>query len=273
MSTEEQPTSGSVPNAYGNALAWKWTRQMPTYVRRSGLPTLLYALRAMANPAGELRFNKDRKPIRITDIAKAACCREKDCRRYLEAAIRAGVVRTVGERKRGVPTLYVITPVPYPDWQAAEDYLKSTARDNSKRPAKWTQDPDTGSSGHSGPNHIGPLRPELTGGTPNEVRATPARTSSGHSGPTGSGHSGPNNPGDSQGTPHEVAEVSFKPQLVGGPANDIDHHDTTPPPAPDPDNPDTWHTCLTCRRPLFPDPRRPGRTKHTHCETRERTPA
>lgn len=101
MTTEEPTaTSGSVPNAFGNALAWRWSRQMPTALRR-GFLTLLYALRAMANAAGELRFSGDRQPIRIQDIAKAAGASEKDARRYLDAAIHAGVVVVKGERKRG----------------------------------------------------------------------------------------------------------------------------------------------------------------------------
>jgi len=270
LSIEEQaPASGSVPNAYGNALAWKWTRQMTPYVRRSGLPTLLYALRAMANPAGELAF-QDRKAIRIQDIAVAACCREKDARRYLEAAIRAGVVQTLGERKRGKATRYVIVMHPFPDWQAAEDYLKSTARDNTKRPPKWVEEPgDTGEgSGHSGPNNNGPLRPELTGGTANGVRATPARMSSGHSGPTGSGHSGPNNPGGYPWGSQDGAEVSFKPQVVGPPGDQAEshepHHDDAT--APDPDAPDTWRICPGCNRRIMPSPWDPHRTVHTRCE-------
>ena len=231
MSTEEQgPTSGSVPNAFGNALSWKWTRNMSTYLRRSGLPLLLCQLRNFANASGEVAFSGDRKPIRITDIAAASCCREKDARRYLEAAIRAGVVRVLGERKRGSATRYVIVPHPFPDWQAAEDYLKSTARDNSKRPPKWTQDQETPaeSSGHSGPNQNGPLRPELPGESANEVRATPARMGSGHSGPTGSGHSGPNNPGGFPWGSQDGAEVSFKPQVDGPTGDQSESHEQHP---------------------------------------------
>lgn len=154
MSTEEQATapSGSVPLAYGNALAWKWSREMPTPLRR-GFLTLLYALRAMANASGELRFHSDRQPIRIQDIARAAGASEKDARRYLDAAIRAGVVVVKGERKRGKPTLYVILPTPWPDWKAAEDHLKSTARKPGKRPAPWSK--EAGSSGHRDPNNPG----------------------------------------------------------------------------------------------------------------------
>lgn len=263
MSTEEQDsrTSGSVPNAFGNALSWKWTRQMSAYLRRSGLPLLLCQLRNFASASGEVAFSGDRKPIRITDIAAASCCREKDARRYLEAAIRAGVVQTLGERKRGKATRYVIVVHPFPNWQAAEDYLKSTARDNSKRPPKWSEEPEGPgeSSGHSGPNQNGPLRPELTDGTENEVRATPAPMGSGHSGPTGSGHSGPNNPGGFPRSSHDGAEVSFKPQLVGPPEDQIDHQESH-------DDHAAWTRCTACSRPIIPDPKRPGRTLHARCE-------
>jgi hypothetical protein len=253
---------------------------MSPYLRRTGLVLLLCQLRNFATASGEVAFNSDRKPIRITDIATAACCREKDARRYLEAAIRAGVVRVLGERKRGKATRYAIVPHPFPDWQAAEDYLKSTARDNSRRPPKWSEDVEAPaeSSGHSGPNQNGPLRPELTDGTANEVRATPARWSSGHSGPTGSGHSGPNNPGGYPGSSHDGAEVVHQPQVVGAPEDQIDshehHHDT--PSAPDPTDPDTWRICPGCNRRIMPDPQRPDRTVHARCEphlTAERAPA
>jgi hypothetical protein len=267
LSTEEQgPATGSVPNAFGNALAWKWTRAMPAYVRRSGLPTLLYALRAMANAAGELRFNGDRKPIRIQDIAKAACCDEKDARRYMDAAIRAGVVTIRGERKRGTATLYVILPHPFPDWPAAEDYLKSTARKPGKRPAAW-QEPEE-SSGDRARNQFGGPRPELTAGTADEVPGTAPRWSSGDRAPNGSGDRAPNNPGVTHDSSHERAGVGFQPQVVGAPHDEIDHqethHDDTTPS--DPDDPSTWPICPACHRRVMPDPRRPGRTVHARCE-------
>lgn len=271
MSSDEQaPASGSVPNAVGNALTWRWPREMSPYLRRTGLVLLLCQLRNFATASGEVAFNSDRKPIRITDIAIAACCREKDARRYLEAAIRAGVVRVIGERKRGKATRYAIVPNPFPDWQAAEDYLKSTARDNSKRPPKWSEDPnDTDqSSGHSGPNQYGPLRPDVTDGTQNEVRATPARMGSGHSGPTGSGHSGPNNPGGFPWGSQDGAEVGFQPQVVGGSGDQDEPHE--PPPdnqaPPDPGDHTTWPICPVCNRRIIPTPQRPDRTVHPRCE-------
>lgn len=265
MSTDEQETRapGSVPVAYGNALSWKWTRQMSAYLRRSGLPLLLCQLRNFANASGEVAFSGDRKPIRITDIAVASCCREKDARRYLEAAIRAGVVRVLGERKRGKATRYALVVSPFPDWQAAEDYLRGTGRTPGKDSAPWSDDDE--SSGHRGPNHNGPPRPELTDGTDEEVRATAARMSSGHRGPTGSGHRGPNNPGGFPGITQERAEVGFQPQVVGAPERRIEIQE-------DPDDHTTWHHCAVCERPILPDPRRPGRTVHARCEHRaERT--
>ncbi|WP_432184882.1 hypothetical protein [Streptomyces tendae] len=263
MSSDDQaPASGSVPNAFGNALAWKWTRQMPTSIRRTGLPTLLYALRAMANPAGELRF-ADRKPIRIQDIAKAACADEKDARRYVDAAIRAGVVTIRGQRKRGVPTLYVLLVHPFPDWTAAADYLKSTARKPGKRPAAWSE--DTESSGDRDRNQFGGQRPELTDGTADEVRGTAPRWSSGDRAPNSSGDRAPNNPGDSQVPTHDAAEVSFRPQLVGPPAEEHESHEHHQQ-QPDLGNPETWRICPGCRRRIMPDPQRPDRTVHARCE-------
>ncbi|MGW4043013.1 hypothetical protein [Streptomyces sp. NPDC004721] len=260
MSTEEQASasSGGVPNAFGNALSWKWTRHMSTYLRRSGLPLLLCQLRNLASASGEVAFSSDRKPIRIQDIAKAACANEKDTRRYLEAAIRAGVVRVLGERKRGAATRYVIVPHPFPDWQAAEDYLKSTARKPGKRPAVWSE--DTESSGDRDPNQNGSPRPELTDGTAEEVRVTATRMSSGHRDPNGSGHRDPNNPGGFPGSSHDGAEVSFKPQVVGRSGDQAESHE------PDPNDHTTWHQCPVCHRRIMPDPRRPDRTVHTRCE-------
>jgi hypothetical protein len=238
---------------------------MPTALRR-GFLTLLYALRAMANASGELAFHGDRRPIRIQDIAKAAGASEKDARRYLDAAIRAGVVVVKGERKRGKPTLYVIVPQPFPDWPAAEEYLKSTARKPGKRPAPWAAEDE--SSGDRDPNQFGGPRPELTDGTADEVRVTATRMGSGHRDPNGSGHRDPNNPGFPHDSSQDGAEVGFQPQLVGAPDDEIDHqehHDDTTP-QPDPDDYETWRRCTACNRPILPDPQRPGRTVHARCE-------
>ncbi|MFF9910648.1 hypothetical protein [Streptomyces sp. NPDC013457] len=263
MSTDEQAAraSGSVPNAYGNALAWRWSREMPTALRR-GFLTLLYALRAMANASGEIRFPDG--PIRIQDIAKAAGASEKDARRYLNAAIAAGVVFVKGEQRRGKPTLYVLMNDPSPDWGAAESSLKSSRRPAGKTPAPWQEPAE--SSGPRDPNQFGGPRPELEGSEPGEVRVPATRMGSGPRDPIGSGPRDPNNPGSTQESSHDGAGVVFKPQVVGASGTQqIDgdqeqDHDHTPPLG--------FLRCTRCHERLVPDPRRPGRTTHTHCTAR-----
>lgn len=258
MSVDEQDDrkAGAVPNSFGNALAWRWTRQMPRGLK-GGFLTMLYALRAMAAPSGELRF-ADGKPIRIQDIAKAAGCREHDARRYLDAGIRAGVVLVDGERRRGRPTRYAIPGIvpPCPDWKAADDYLKATARRRAQNDGPEESSGHSGtksdapSSGHRGTNQFGPQRHELEAANEEAVRSTEARMSSGHSGPTGSDHRGPNNPGSSHGVSHDGADVVPQPQVVGGssaqsdqPSNQDDDHDDQP-----------FGRCEVCAKPLV----RPG---------------
>ncbi|MFD3978347.1 hypothetical protein ACFWR6_07140 [Streptomyces griseus] len=251
MSYEQQEDPGRKPGCppheFGNALAWKWTREMPPSLK-SGFLTMLYALRAMSSASGHLRFSGDGKPIRIQDIAKAAGCREKDARRFLEAATLAGVVVTIGERRRGKPTLYALVLSPWPNWSAAADHLKSTARQRK------VEEPAEG-SGHSGPNstegesqegsgHSGPN----SNGDESEVnRATAARMGSGHGGPIGSGHSGPNNPGSTQGLPQEMADVVDQPQQRAGVRDEDefpeqpDEHDTAEQPDPESTDLDARH--------------------------------
>lgn len=227
---------------------------------KGGFLTMLYALRAMAAASGELRF-ADGKPIRIQDLAKAAGCREHDARRYLEAGIRAGVVLVDGERRRGRAARYSIIAgdvLRFPDWKAAEDYLKATARRRTPEGSSGhggTNSDDTG-SGHRGTNQIGPQRREL--GTVNEetVRSTEARMSSGHSGPTGSDHRGPNNPGSTQGVSHDGADVVPQPQVDAGSSAQNDH-------TPDQDDSKPFGRCEVCKLPLM----RPGKRCSAHRET------
>lgn len=263
MSTDEQATraSGSVPHAYGNALAWRWSREMPTALRR-GFLTLLYALRAMANADGQLRFHGDRKPIRIQDIAKAAGSSEKDARRFINAAMAAGVLAVQGERRRGIPTLYVLLLSPAPDWGAAEQSLKSSRRAPGKAPAPWHEAPE--SSGPRDPNQFGPSRPELTGGTADEVRAPATRMGSDPRDPNGSGPRDPNNPGSTHEVSQEAAEVVFQPQVVGasGP-QEIDSAQEQPRADPADEQSSDFARCARCHERMI---RRPGRDTHTHCE-------
>ncbi|MFE2712291.1 hypothetical protein ACFXKI_09940 [Streptomyces mirabilis] len=273
MSNEEQDSraSGSVPNAFGNAIAWKWSREMPPALKRSGLLTLLYALRSMANAGGELRFSGDRKPIRIQDIAKAAGADEKDARDRLEAAIRAGVVTVKGERRRGVRALYVVVLSPRPDWSAAASYLdgvkqlKEEAKQKraDRKAAPWAENAGEEFGGRSPeldePKFGGPP-PELTGGTENKVRGTAPRPSSGDRPPNGSGDRPPNNPGVSHEGSQDGAEGFFQPQVVGrSGTTEIDSQDK--PRDHDSELAD-FARCARCHQPMIA---RSGRTTHTHC--------
>ncbi|MGA5424557.1 hypothetical protein [Streptomyces lavendulocolor] len=258
MSTDEQATraSGSVPHAYGNAIAWRWSREMPTALRR-GFLTLLYALRAMANANGELRFPD--KPIRIQDIAKSAGASEKDARRYINAAIAAGVVAVKGEQRRGKPTLYVLVVERSPNWRAAVHYLEKTRRPAGKRPAPWQQPEE--SSGDRDPNQFGGPRPELTEDPAEEVRVTATRMGSGDRDPNGSGPRDPNNPGSTHGSSHDGAGAAPQPQVDRAPdlqkinsPQEQEHHDEPPPL--------DFILCASCHDPMVP---RPGRDRHTHC--------
>lgn len=256
---------GSVPNAFGNVLAWKWAPAMPLKVRRSIL-TLLYALRAMSNAAGELRFSGDRKPIRIQDIARAAGADEKDCRRYMRAAVAAGIVAVKGEQKRGKPTLYVLVLTPWPNWQAAEAVLNESRRKPGKQSAPWK---DTeGSSGDRDRNQFGGPRPELETRETEEVQGTAPPMSSGDRDPNGSGDRAPNNPGRAKELPQEPVEDSYPPQVDHGLGRKDDH------PAPGKDDHAArpaavvgeWIRCADCGERLIPLPGRP-RDRCRDCQT------
>jgi hypothetical protein len=226
---DEQDTraTGSVPNAFGNALAWRWSREMPRALK-PGLLTLLYVLRAMANASGELRFHGDRTPIRIQDIAKAAGADEKDTRERLEAARLAGVVTIIGERRRGRPVLYAILPAPRPDWAAAAAYLdgakqrredarqaRAARKGTERKAAPWAQDEAEEFGGRSpelpGAEFGGPP-PELAASTADRVRGTVPRPSSGDRPPTGSGDRPPTNPGSTHVSTQGMAGLGGQPQ-------------------------------------------------------------
>ncbi|MFR0351821.1 hypothetical protein [Streptomyces sediminimaris] len=269
MSTEEQatPASGSVPNAYGNALAWKWVPGMPAVLKRAHLHTLLYALRSMANASGELRFHGDRKPMRIKDIARAAGADEKDTRDRLEAAIRAGVV-VAGERRRGRSALYAIVLAPAPDWSAAVAYLEGVKgareearqkRDAGRKAAPWTEE-NGGRSPELETDENGGPPPEPTGGNENGERGTAPRMRTGDRPPNGSGDRPPNNPGGYPWGSQDGAEVSFKPQVVGRTGDQSESHE------PNPNDHTTWRICPGCDRRIMPDPQRPDRRVHARCE-------
>jgi hypothetical protein len=211
---------------------------------------------------------KDGKAIRIQDMAKAFGCREQDARRYLEAAIRAGLVHVDGERRRGVATVYMLNAViRYPDWKAAEDYLKGTARrpKEDEEPAGGSghsgTNSDGGSSGLCGPNQFGPQRHELGEAGEEAVRSTVDRPGSDHSGTNGSVHSGPNNPGVTHGVPHDMADVVTQPQPVAREDEQTDQSSQ-------PDEALPYGRCEGCRKPLT----LAGRTRCGGCRRLDAVP-
>ncbi|MFD4558999.1 hypothetical protein ACFWP5_32550 [Streptomyces sp. NPDC058469] len=268
MSTDEQaPASGSVPNAFGNALAWKWVPSMPSALKRAHVHTLLYALRSMASASGELRF-ADRKPMTIKAIARAAGADEKDARDRLEAAIRAGVVKVAGERRRGRTALYVIMPTPFPEWAAAVAYLEGVKqereearqrREAERKAAPWTEE-NGGRSPELEDGENGGPPPELPGPEQKSERGTAPRTRTGDRPPNGSGDRPPYTPGGYPWGSHDGAEFVSQPHLVDGSRDQTGAHE------PNPNDHTTWPICPVCDRRIMPDPRRPDRTVHARCE-------
>ncbi|XVV35037.1 hypothetical protein ACQPXT_13715 [Streptomyces sp. CA-100214] len=211
MSTEDQEQrTGGLAHAFGNAVAWKWVDEMPAYLK-TGFLAMLYSLRQHAAPSGEVRFNGgNHRPIKMDRLSRSAGCREQDGRRYVEAAIRAGVVALVGERKRGATPLFRVVVTPWPDWKAAEEYLRGTSRGAGRKFPKLEGEP--GTSDHGGSTRLEAEAPEEA----EEVRTTVARPTSDHRGSTTSDHRGPNKPCVFHAGYHDGAEVVPQPEVVGG---------------------------------------------------------
>lgn len=208
MQDEQPGQSGGVPHAYRNATFWKWAPAMPRPLRGAFL-TLLYALGTAANTQGKLRF-RDGAVIRIKDIAQATGSDEKDTRRYLNAAIAAGVVEVEGERGRGKRATYVIVISPSPDWTAAVASLElSRPKKAQKHSAPWqtekggpTPEPSTSQrTGDQPPNSAG----SRTGDQPPTENGGPT--------PVENGGWSPEQPRVTQVLPQEMAGV-------GGPLQD-----------------------------------------------------
>lgn len=265
MSDEGQPqgqASGSVPHAYRTKLFWHWAPAMPKGLT-SSFVAVLYALASASDPAGYVRF-RDGKAIRIKDIAAACKVDEKDARRYLRAAIAAGVVGVKGEQRRGRAALYVLVLLSDPDWGAAVDSLRSTRRKQGHA-APWMKDSENGGVSPElfGTRNGGPT-PELQQDPKREERGTHPRLSSGDTPPFGSGDTPPNIPGVIHGSSHDGAEVVVKAEVVGPSAvepisQNQEHPDIDPP---------DFRRCVLCHERLIPDPLRPGRTAHSHCARR-----
>lgn len=263
MSTDEQSghaAGGSVPHAFRNALFWRWVPDMPKGIPAS-LVTVLYALGAAADTAGRLRF-RDGKAIRIKDVAAAVKADEKDVRRYLTAAIAAGVVGIQGEARRGRATLYVLILSPRPDWTAAVTSLETTKRKPRKAPP-WVENggvsPEPENGGHA---------PELPADQPDEERGTRPPLSSGDTPPFGSGDTPPNNPGIAKELHQEMAGVGEQPQVVGAPESQADLPQEPQDAEQHADFGRDFGRCSLCGHPLIHTPGRPTRTAHTLCERR-----
>lgn len=264
MTTDEQPpgqASGSVPHAYRNALFWRWAPNMPKGLT-SSFVTVLYALAAAADPAGRVRF-RDGKAIRIKDIAAACKADEKDVRRYLQAAIVAGVVAVQGEQRRGRASLYVLILSPNPDWDAAAASLSSTRRKSRQAPP-WLGEKNGGVSPELSETENGGHTPELSDLDHEKERGTHPRMSSGDTPPFGSGDTPPNNPGIAKELPQDMAEVVFKPQVVGrsGTPKIDSPQEQDHPDGPTAEQPRDFTRCTVCHERMVP---RPGRDRHAHC--------
>jgi hypothetical protein len=211
LSTEDQEQrNGGVAHAFGNAVAWNWVDEMPPYLK-TGFLAMLYSLRQHAAPSGEVRFNKgNHRPIKMDRLSRSAGCREQDGRRYVEAAIRAGIVVLVGERKRGATPLFQVVVTPWPDWKAAEHYLRATSRSAGKKFPKLEEEAET--SAHGGPS----ILEAETREEGDEGRTTVARPTSDHRGSTTSDHRGPNKPCVFQAVNHDGADVVGQPQVDRG---------------------------------------------------------
>jgi hypothetical protein len=269
LSNEEQDrASGSVPNAFGNALAWKWMPNMPASLKRSNLHTLLYTLRTIANADGTLRYRDTKRPFSLQAIAKAAGADPKDARDRLEAAVRAGVVTVVGERRKGCSVLYVLAPIPSPDWAAAVAYLDSVKalreearqkRETGRKAAPWDakkggRSPELETIEKGGPP------PELQAPEQKSERGTAPHPSKGDRPPNGWGDRPPYTPGGYPRGSHDGAEVSSQPQVDEASGDQPEAHE------PDPGDHTTWRICPGCNRRIMPDPQRPDRRVHARCE-------
>lgn len=251
----ESRSGGSVPHAYRNALFWRWVPAMPKAIP-TGFVTLLYALSSAANTAGLLKFQNG-ATIRLSAITAATRGDEKEVRRYLDAAIAAGVVGVVGARGRGKVTLYALILSPNPDWDAALHALEATKKKRSaSRPAPvWPDekirdpDPELSEPKNGDPD------PELSPESEQKVRGPGPRWTSGTRTPNGSGTRTPNNPGITHEVSHDMADVVALPQ----PSRAAGADKASPS---DTETQQGFARCSVCHEPMM---RRPGRDTHAHC--------
>lgn len=224
--SDQQPNraSGSVPHTFRLRMAWQWVPRMPVALRRQ--KAFLYAVQtvaAMADTAGRTRWHVEGedtpgRPLRLKELAAAMGSDEKDARRYLTAAIAAGILTAEQAPRRGRTTVYVLLLPPYtPRWEAALAVLTAggadTVEDDGHAPA------DRSGFGEASPvldtpaahASSGDASPNFPPVTASQERGTPPRWSSGDGSPSRTGDCPPNKARYYQGTHHEM--VSVGPQL------------------------------------------------------------
>ncbi|MEH0657568.1 hypothetical protein QA860_07430 [Streptomyces stelliscabiei] len=203
----EPHAGGSVAHHWGNALARRWAPELPRPLTQ-GFLTCLYALRQLAGADGQLKYARDGKGVTLAEIAAACRSSQKDVRAFLTAAIAAGVVTTVGARRRGVAAVYSLLVSPRPNWAAAAAVVdnhrrgKTTAREAAEQPT---------SSDHSGPTSPAPSS-DHSG--PNSRAASSDHSGPAEFGPQWSRKFGPqwsHHPGSTHELPHE--DLSVEPQV------------------------------------------------------------
>ncbi|MFM9473976.1 hypothetical protein [Streptomyces scabiei] len=223
MSESEDRVSGAVPHTFRLRMAWQWVPKMPRELRRQ--KAFLFALQtvaAMADSAGRTRWHIEGqedagRPLRLKELAVAMGSDEKDARRYLAAAIAAGILTTEQAPRRGRTTVYVLLlPPSTPRWAAALAVLTAGG-------AGAVEDDAHARSEFGGPSPVldtpvaqassGDASPNSAGVTASQERGTSPRWSSGDGSPSRTGDCPPNKARYYQGTTQE--KVSVGPQLRG----------------------------------------------------------
>ena len=166
----------SVAHTFRMSLAWKWTARMPRALS-GGFLKILHSLHSLANEDGVVRFRRSGDGIPLGRIALGAMCDVKDARRYLRAAMAAGLVRVAQAPRRGFAVVYaLLVPGWEPDWAAA---VASLAESRRERPEERER-----------PGRVG-------GRTPGEDRGADPRGGEG------------DGPPDTQDVSHGVSQVEF----------------------------------------------------------------
>ncbi len=211
--------SGSVPHTFRLRMARQWVPQMPPELRRQ--KAFLYALAtvaAMADAAGRTRWHsKDSgvgRPLRMKELASAMGSDEKDARRYLAAAIAAGILTTEQAPRRGRTTVYVLlVPPTTPRWAAAHAVLTAGCAAVTETDAHAA----AGRTEFGGASPVldsparyrssGDASPNSGAVTAGQVRGTSPHCSSGDASPLRTGDASPNTTRGTHEHPHEMVAV------------------------------------------------------------------